>query len=83
MIIKKVNKVNILDRGSSPGRRKNFLRPVLRPTQPPLQWVPLAVSPGVKRPRREADHTSNLFRGQEYADLYSHFPVRFQGVMLN
>jgi hypothetical protein len=27
------------------------------PTQPPIQWVPGALSPGVKRPGREADHS--------------------------
>jgi hypothetical protein len=26
-------------------------RPTLRPTQPPVQWVPRVVSPGVKRGR--------------------------------
>jgi hypothetical protein len=31
-------------------------RPALRPTQPPIQWVPGALSAGVKRPRREVDH---------------------------
>jgi hypothetical protein len=33
-------------------------RTVLGPTQPPIQWVPGALSLGVKRPRREADHSS-------------------------
>jgi hypothetical protein len=28
--------------------------------QPPLQWVPGALSSGLKRPRREADHSSHL-----------------------
>jgi hypothetical protein len=45
---------------SSPGRVKNFLRVVqtgLGPTQPPTQWVPGALSPGVKRPGREADYS--------------------------
>jgi hypothetical protein len=28
------------------------------PNQPPIQWLPAALSPGVKRPGREAD-TSN------------------------
>jgi hypothetical protein len=32
-------------------------RPVLGPTQPPIQWVPGALSPGVKRQGREADHS--------------------------
>jgi hypothetical protein len=29
----------------------------LRSTQPPIQWVPGALSPGVKRQGREADHS--------------------------
>jgi hypothetical protein len=29
-------------------------RPALGPTQPPIQWVPVVLSLGVKRPRREA-----------------------------
>jgi hypothetical protein len=32
-------------------------RPVLGPTQPPIQWVPRALSPGVKRQGREVDHS--------------------------
>jgi hypothetical protein len=32
-------------------------RPALRPTQPPIQWVPVALSLRVKRPGREADHS--------------------------
>jgi hypothetical protein len=27
------------------------------PTQPPIQWVPGPLSPGIKRPGREADHS--------------------------
>jgi hypothetical protein len=30
---------------------------VLGPTQPPIKWVPGALSLGVKRPGREADHS--------------------------
>jgi hypothetical protein len=46
----------------SPGRVKNFLfskssRPALRSTQPPIQWVPGALSPGIERLGREADHS--------------------------
>jgi hypothetical protein len=46
----------------SPGGVKNSIfstlsRPALRPTQPPIQWVPGALSPGVKQPGREADHS--------------------------
>jgi hypothetical protein len=32
-------------------------RPVPGPTQPHIQWVPGALSPGVKRPEREADNS--------------------------
>jgi hypothetical protein len=32
-------------------------RPALGPTQPPIQWVPGALSLGVKRSGREADHS--------------------------
>jgi hypothetical protein len=32
-------------------------RTTLGPTQPPTQWVPGALSLGVKRPGREADHS--------------------------
>jgi hypothetical protein len=32
-------------------------RPVLGPTQPPIQGVPAALSLEVKRPGREADHS--------------------------
>jgi hypothetical protein len=47
-------------RSSSPDRVLNFLfstssRPTLESTQPPIQWVPWALSPGVKRLGREAD----------------------------
>jgi hypothetical protein len=49
-------------RSSCPGRVKNFLfctlsRPALGSTQPPIQWVPGALSREVKRPGREADHS--------------------------
>jgi hypothetical protein len=46
---------------SSPGRGKIVLstssRPVLGPTQLPIQWIPGAFSRGVKRPGREADYS--------------------------
>jgi hypothetical protein len=36
-------------------------RTALGPTQPPIQWVPGALSLGVKRPGREADHSPHYF----------------------
>jgi len=33
-------------------------RPVLGPAQPPIQWVPGALSRGLKRQNHEADHSS-------------------------
>jgi hypothetical protein len=45
------------DRGSIPDRGERIFpvtsvsRPALRPTQPPVQWVPGVLSPGVKRCR--------------------------------
>jgi hypothetical protein len=49
-------------RGSIPSRGKIFLffivfRQALGPTQPPIQWVPWVIPPGVERPGREADHS--------------------------
>jgi hypothetical protein len=48
--------------GKIPGRGKIFLsftasRLALGPTHPPIQWVPGAISLGVKGPGREADHS--------------------------
>jgi hypothetical protein len=31
--------------------------PALGPTQPPIQWAPGAISPGVQLPGREANHS--------------------------
>jgi hypothetical protein len=72
-------------RSSSPGRAKNFLfstssRPVLRPTQPPIQWVMRDVSPGITRPW---PLMSNYGRSKKFMDLYIHSTIRFHGVVLN
>jgi hypothetical protein len=56
--------------------------PVLGFTQPPIQWVPRDLYPGVKRPGREADHSpSTIVEGQEYADLYIDSPY-WTGVLI-
>jgi hypothetical protein len=36
---------------------KKISRPVLEHTHHPVEWVPEALSPGVKQPKREADHS--------------------------
>jgi hypothetical protein len=51
-----------MGRSSISGRVKNFLSsmssiPALGPSQPHIQWVPGALSQGVKRSGREGDHS--------------------------
>jgi hypothetical protein len=47
----------------------------MRPTQPPIQWVPGALSLGVKRPGREADHSPpSTAEVKELVELYLHSP---------
>jgi hypothetical protein len=56
---------------SSPDSVKNFLfstssRPAVGwSTQPPIQWVPGSLSPGLKRPGREADHSPPATRSRK------------------
>jgi hypothetical protein len=50
-------------------------RTALGPTQPPIQWVPRALSLGVKRPVREADHSPpSSAEVKEWVELYIHSP---------
>jgi hypothetical protein len=59
-------------------------RTALGPTQPPIQWVPGALSLGVKRPGRETDHSHACSAEvKECVDLYLHSPIRFHGVMFS
>jgi hypothetical protein len=59
-------------------------RPALGPTQPPIQWVPGALSLGVKRPGREADHSPpSTAEVKECVELYLHSPIRLHGVVLS
>jgi hypothetical protein len=75
--------------GIRPGRVKNFLfstssRQVLGPTQSPIQWVPGALSPGVKRPGRETDHSLPTSAEVKKTWIYtSNPPVRLHDVVLN
>jgi hypothetical protein len=52
-------------------------RPALGPTQPSIQWVPGAVSHGVKRLWREAGHSSIWCRGHEWWSQTSTRPYVF------
>jgi len=56
----------------------------LRPTQPPGQRILGALSLGVKRPDREADHASPS--SAEVKNAWSYIstpPIRFHGVVLS
>jgi hypothetical protein len=73
------------DWSSSPDTGEIFLvstspRPLLGLIQPPIQWVPGALSPAVKRPGREVNHLKLV---PKLRILYNHSPVRLDGVVLN
>jgi hypothetical protein len=56
----------------------------LGPTQPPIQWVPGALSLGVKRPGREADHSPPSSAEVKNAWSYTSTPpIRLHGVVLS
>jgi hypothetical protein len=53
------------------------------PTQPPIQWVPEALSLEIKRSEREADHSPPFSAEvKERVELYLHPPIRLHGVVL-
>jgi hypothetical protein len=59
-------------------------RPVLGPTQPPIQRVPGALFLRVKRPGREADHSSPSNAEVKNAWSYTSIPPgRLYGVVLS
>jgi hypothetical protein len=76
--------------GSSPGRGWEFFCVPPRPdrlwglTQPPIQWVPGALSLGVKRPGREADHSppssAEVKNGRSWTSTP---PIGLHGVVLS
>jgi hypothetical protein len=58
-------------------------RPALGPTQPPIQWVQGALSLGVKRPVREADHSPPSSAEVKNAWSYTSTPpIRFHGEVI-
>jgi hypothetical protein len=51
---------------------------------PPIQWVPRALSLGIKRPGREGDHSPPSTAEVKYAWSYTSIPpVRLHGVVLS
>jgi hypothetical protein len=58
-------------------------RTALGPTQPPVQWVLGALSLGVKRPGREADHSPPSSVEVKNACSYTFTPIRLHGVVLS
>jgi hypothetical protein len=59
-------------------------RTALGPTQPPIQWVPEALSLAVKRPGHEAHHSPpTSAEVKEWVELYLHSPIRLHGVVIS
>jgi hypothetical protein len=53
-------------------------------SQPPIQWLPGALSLGVKRSVREADHSPpSSAEVEECVELYLHSPIRLYGMVLS
>jgi hypothetical protein len=70
------------DRGSRVDSRRGlgiFLfttasRTAVEPTQPPIEWIPGALSVGIKRPGSEADHSlPSSAEVKEWVELYLHY----------
>jgi hypothetical protein len=66
-------------RSSSSGRVNNFListtsTPALGPTQPPIQWVPGALSPGIKQLGRDTDHSPPTSAEVKKTWIYTYTP---------
>jgi hypothetical protein len=58
-------------------------RTALGPTQPPIQWVPGALSLGVKRPGRKADHSPPSAEVKNAWSYTSTPPIRLHGEALS
>jgi hypothetical protein len=55
----------------------------LRPTQPPIKWVPGTTFQGLKRPGREADHSPPSSVEAKNGGAIPPLPICFHGIMLN
>jgi hypothetical protein len=67
------------NRSLNPGRVKNcpfskLSRPSLRPTWSPIQLVTRDISPGVKRPRSETDHSPSTSAKVKKTWIYTCIP---------
>jgi hypothetical protein len=60
-----------------------LFRPILGPSQPSVQWVLCALSPGVKRPVPEADHSFPTCAEVKNMWIYTASPPCLHGVVLN
>jgi hypothetical protein len=75
--------------GSIPRKGKNFIfhttsKPALRSTQPSIQWVFGAVSPGVKQLGAWSwPFTSIYYQGQEWWSYTFNPPIHVHGMVLN
>jgi hypothetical protein len=58
-------------------------RTALEPTKPLIQWVPGALSLGVKRPGREADHSHLVPKSKNAWRYTCTSPIRLHGVVLS
>jgi hypothetical protein len=60
-------------------------RPALGPTHNSIQWVPGALSPGIKRLECKTNHSppASAEVKKKNVDLYIHSPTSFYGVVLN
>jgi hypothetical protein len=58
-------------------------RPALGPTQPPIRRVPGALTPAVKRPGREVEHSPPSSAEVKNAWSYTSTPKKRHGVMFN
>jgi hypothetical protein len=55
----------------------------LEPIQTPIRWVPSALSPGVKQPEREADHSPSSSAEVKNACSYISTSICLHGVVLS
>jgi hypothetical protein len=78
-------------RGLILGRCKTFsssaaskpVRPALGPTPPPIQWLPVTLFTGIKRPGQQADHSStSSVKVKKDWSYTSTAPHVFRGVVL-